>query len=59
MLIKVKVGVKRDSQKLEVVGKGNRCASDVYISNIAKRRVSLEVPRRMVSDFSGFRARLL
>ena len=41
MLIKVTVGVKRDSQKLEVVGNGNLRASDVYTSYIAKRRVTL------------------
>ena len=34
MLIKVKVGVKHDSQKLEMVGKGNLPASDVYTSYI-------------------------
>ena len=59
MLIKVKVRVKRDSQKLEVVGEGNQHASDVYTSYIAKRRVMLGSARRMVSDFSGFRARPL
>ena len=41
MLIKVKVGVKRDSQKLEVVGKDNLRASDVYTSYMDKRRVTL------------------
>ena len=55
MLIKVMVGSKHDSQKLEVLGKGNLSASNVYTSYMAKRRVTLGVPRRMVSDFSGFR----
>ena len=41
MLTKVKVGVKCDLQKLEVVGNGNLRASDVYTSYIAKRRVTL------------------
>ena len=41
MLIKVKVGVKCDSQKLEVVGKGYLHASDVYTSYMVKRRVML------------------
>ena len=50
MLIKGNVGVKHDSQKLEVVGKGNLHASNVYTSYMAKGRLRLEVPRRMVSD---------
>ena len=41
MLINVQVGVKSDSQKLEVVGKGNLRTSDVYTGYIAKRRVML------------------
>ena len=41
MLIKVKAGVKHYSKKLEVVGKGNLCAIDVYTSYMAKRRVTL------------------
>ena len=41
MLIKVKIGVKRDSQMLEVVGKGNLRASNVYTSYMTKRRVTL------------------
>ena len=35
VFIKVTVGVKRDSQKLEVVEKGNLRASEVYTSYIA------------------------
>ena len=41
MLIKVRVAVKRDSQKLDVVGKGNLRVSNVYNSYMAKTRVSL------------------
>ena len=46
MIIKVKVGVKRDSPKVELVGKGNLRASDVYTSYMAKRRVTLESAKK-------------
>ena len=59
MLIKVNVGVKHDSQKIEVVGKDNLCAIDVYTSYIAKRRVTLGSAKILVPDFSEFRARPL
>ena len=59
MLIKVKVGVKRDFQKLEVVGKGNLRASDVYTSYIAKRRVTLGSTKKDVIWFFWFIARPL
>ena len=49
MLIKVKVGVKRDFQKLEVVGKGNLRASDVYTSYVAKKRVTLKSTEKDVT----------
>ena len=41
MPIKVKVGVKQDSQKREMVGKCNLRASDVYTSYMAKRIITL------------------
>ena len=46
MLIMVKVGAKRDSHKLEVVGKGNLRASDVYTSYMAKRRVTFRSTKK-------------
>ena len=41
MPIKVKAGVKRDSQKLEVVENGNLRASNACTGYMAKRRATL------------------
>ena len=46
MLIKVKVGVKRDSQKLEVVEKGSLRASNIYDGYMTKRGVTLESAKK-------------
>ena len=59
MLNKVKVGVKHDSHQLEVVGKGICMPAMFTLVIWLREELFLEVPRRKVSDFSGFSARPL
>ena len=56
MLIEVKVGVKRNSKKLKMVGKGDRLPAMFALTIWVREALRLEVPRRMASDFSGFKA---